>query len=364
MHLHRLAFAVTVVFAMATPARAVDLKSIKLPDGFSIAVWAEVPGARSMAVGDGFVIVGTQGENLYALPFDRQSLQAGAVKLLADGLKMPNGVALLDGVLYLGEQHQVTRWGEGPFDINGPVPTPVKIGPDLVDDAWHGWRYMVVGPDKRLYVALGTPCNVCMPGEMAGRIISMDGSGGDVQTVATGIRNSVGLTFHPGNGDLYFTDNGADMMGDNVPPEEMNRVTAMGQSFGYPWFGGGRARTAEFRDQSPPDDVQFPVAEFQAHTAGLGFVFYQGATLPAEYRGDAILAQHGSWNRTFPVGYRLMRVRMDEDGKVKGKEVFASGWLQRGRDWGRPVDVKELPDGSLLVSDDKAGVIYRITYQE
>ncbi|MFN3232177.1 MAG: PQQ-dependent sugar dehydrogenase [Alphaproteobacteria bacterium] len=362
----RLGLAALFSVALSSYAGAVQLDQIKLPDGFSISVWAEVPGARSMAIGDDFVIVGTMGDKLYAVPLDPGSMAAGEVKMLADGLNSANGVTLVDGMLYLAEQHQVTRWGDTPFDINAPVPTPVKIGPDLLDNPWHGWRYMDVGPDGRLYIAIGTPCNVCMPSEkdMAGSIFSMETDGSDVQVVASGIRNSVGLAFHPVNGDLYFTDNGADMMGDNTPPEELNRLTETGQNFGYPWFGGGRARTAEFRDQSVPEGVQFPIEEFQAHTAGLGFAFYQGSMFPSGYQGDVLLAQHGSWNRTFPVGYRVMRVRIDENGNATGKEVFASGWLKRGRDWGRPVDVKGLPDGSILVSDDKAGVIYRIAYGE
>ena len=370
MQLHRFCIAAILFIAVSTQASAVKLETLKLPDGFSIEVWAEVPEARSLVVGDGFVIVGSAdaggggGKILHAVPFDKDTLKAGPRVLLADDMKSPNGLSLVDGVLYIAEQHRLIRWGDAPFDIENPIQTPVKVGPDLLDDGWHGWRYMERGPDGRLYIAIGVPCNVCEPKGMAGTIISLNPDGSGVQTVASGIRNSVGLTFSPDNGDLYFTDNGADMMGDNVPPEELNRLTEVGQNFGYPWFGGGRARTKEFKDQSPPEGVQFPIQEFQAHTAGLGFIFYRGDMMPAEYKGDVLLAQHGSWNRTFPVGYRIMRVRIDDTGDAAGTEVFASGWLRRGRDWGRPVDIKELPDGSILVSDDKAGVIYRIAYGE
>jgi glucose/arabinose dehydrogenase len=201
-----------------------------------------------------------------------------------------------------------------------------------------------------------------MPEGIEGSILRLDPKTGAAETVAKGIRNSVGLAFHPGTRELYFTDNGADMMGDDTPPEELNRVTVRGQSFGYPWFGGGAARTREFMDRKPPAGAQLPVAQFDAHSAPLGFTFYTGAMFPASYRNHAILAHHGSWNRTFPIGYRLMDIATDDTGKVTGVTQFVTGWLDRGRAWGRPVDVKPLPDGSLLVSDDQAGVLYRITY--
>ena len=339
------------------------LDRISLPDGFKIDVWAEVDGARSLELGDGFVIVGTQGSAVYAVPYDPETMEAGQVVTITNDLSVANGVTLLDGVLYIAEQPRVVRWGDQPFDINNPVQTPVQIGPNLKDNPWHGWRYMTAGPDGRLYIALGTACNICMPDGDEGRIIRMNMDGTGVEDVATGVRNSVGMAFHPVNGDLYFTDNGADMMGDNTPPEELNRVREIGQNYGYPWFGGGRARTAEFKDEALPDDLQFPIAQFPAHTAGLGIAFYGGDMFPADYKGDLFLAQRGSWNRTIPIGYQLVRVMMDDNGNVQGQEVFAKGWLRRGRAWGRPVDVKQLPDGSLLLSDNEQNVIYRITYE-
>jgi glucose/arabinose dehydrogenase len=361
--LRTLAMAIAMLsFGSVAASAAVQLDKITLPEGFKIEVWAEVEGARSMAIGDGFVIVGTMGDSVHAVPFDKTSLEAGPVVTVADDLKVANGVALLDGVLYIAEQPRLIRWGDQPFSLANPQQTPVKIGPDLVDKPHHGWRYLEAGPDGKLYVTIGSPCNVCMPEGMEGSILRIDPQTGKSLKIATGIRNSVGVAFHPGNGDLYFTDNGADMMGDDTPPEELNRLTEDGQNFGYPWFGGGNARTDDFLKQTPPAGAQFPVAEFAAHTAGLGITFYQGTQFPEGYRGDLFLAQHGSWNRTFPIGYRVMLVNMDEAGNVTGQKVFASGWLQRGRAWGRPVDVKTLPDGSLLVSDDFAGVIYRITY--
>lgn len=358
------AFAVVAYCFIASPVAAeVKLDALKLPAGYEIAVWAEVDGARSLAVGDGFVIVGSMGKQVSVVPFDASSYAASQPFVLADNLKVPNGVALVGGVLHIAEQHRVVRWGDAPFDIANPAQTPLQVGPNLPDKAWHGWRSIAEGPDGRVYVTLGSPCNICTTQSPEGSVVAMNPDGSDFEVYASGIRQSVGLAFHPVTRALYFTDNNADWMGDNAPPGEMNRADAPGQHFGFPYYGGGKARTKEFLKETPPADVQFPVVEFQAHTANLGFRFYQGEMFPSDVKGDAIVAQHGSWNRRVPIGYRLMRVRFGADNNPVSKEVFVDGWLRRGRSWGRPVDVKELPDGSLLVSDDTAGVIYRITYQ-
>ncbi|MGE0668164.1 MAG: sorbosone dehydrogenase family protein [Sphingomonadales bacterium] len=358
------AAALLTLALIAAPAVAASLplEKLKLPTGFRIAVWAQVDNARSMAIGDGFVVVGTRDNSVYAVPFDRKTYHAGKVATVTDELDMPNGVALVKGVLYIAEQARLLRWGEAPFDPAKPAGKPVKVGPDLPDKSHHGWRYMDVGPDGMLYVTLGSPCNVCMPQGLEGTIIRIDPKTGASEKVASGIRNSVGLAFHPSINAMFFTDNGADMMGDDTPPEELNVLTAKGQNFGYPWYGGGKARTKDFAAQRPPEGVRFPVAEFHAHSAALGFAFYTGGMFPEAFKGHAIVAHHGSWNRSVPIGYRLMNVAMDGKGKVTGVTEFVTGWLDRGRAWGRPVDVKQLPDGSLLVSDDHAGIIYRITY--
>ncbi|MBI1180533.1 MAG: sorbosone dehydrogenase [Alphaproteobacteria bacterium] len=361
----RIATLALLMIAAAAPARAdqdLPLDELKLPDGFHISVWAHVDGARSMAVGDGFVVVGTLSDAVYAVPFDRRTYAAGKLVKVTDDLKVPNGVALLDGVLYIAEQPRLVRWGNAPFSLSAPRQKPVQIGPDLVDKPHHGWRYLTAGPDGKLYVTIGSPCNVCMPEGLQGSILRIDPASGKTEKIATGIRNSVGLAFRPGSRDIYFTDNGVDMMGDNVPPDELNRLTRPGQNFGFPWYGGGRARTKEFGNRQPPAGVQFPVVEFAAHSANLGLLFYRADMFPAAYRSGVFVAEHGSWNRTFPIGYRLMYVTLNQDGSSGEAKVFASGWLDRGRAWGRPVDVKQLPDGSILVSDDFADVIYRITY--
>jgi len=339
----------------------VSLSDIGLPDGFAIHEWAQVDGARSMVVGDGFVVIGTQGDAVYTVPFDGM-MNAGETRLVAEDMTLPNGLALIDGVLYIAEQVQLVRWGDAPFDPANPVQTPVKVGPDLPDLSHHGWRYMATTSDNQLLIALGSPCNICTPEGLQGSIIKVDPQTGDYATVATGIRNSVGVTIHPQTGVPFFTDNGADMMGDDTPPGEINALTQEGANYGFPWYGGGHDRTPDFADATPPEGLVFPVMDMDPHAAGLGFIFYQGDMLPAAYKGSIILAQHGSWNRTFPIGYRLMHVMTDADGMPTSKQEFATGWLDKGDVTGRPVDVKELPDGSILVSDDMNGVIYRITY--
>ena len=224
---------------------------------------------------------------------------------------------------------------------------------------------MVVDGRGRLHVAVGAPCNVCAVSGFEGTIIRLDTplNSGRAEIVARGIRNSVGIDFNPLTGDMFFTDNGSDFLGDDLPPDELNHATADGLHFGFPFFGGGSARTREFAEQKILGRLVAPVIEFGAHVAALGIHFYRGDMFPRAYRGDAFVAQHGSWNRRIPDGYRVMRIRFDAAGRPVAKEVFAEGWLVGRRAWGRPVDIKELPDGSLLISDDKAGVIYRITYE-
>jgi len=248
------------------------------------------------------------------------------------------------------------------FDTALPLQPRIPIKEDLPTEFLHGWRYAGFGPDRKLYVSIGSPCNICEDKGLEGTIIRMDADGKNAEVVARGVRNSVGFDFNPVTGDLYFTDNGADNMGDDIPPDELNHVTKIGQHFGFPYRGGKSVTLTGMEGKTPPDGIQAPVIEFQAHSANLGIHFYTGDMFPAEYKNDAFVAQHGSWNRTSPVGYRLMRIRFDDKGNATGKEVFAEGWLQGDDAAGRPVDIKELPDGSLLVSDDYANVIYRITY--
>lgn len=367
--LSRLGRAAAVVLAAGTglPACAADaesvLETIALPDGFAIEIYARVPGARSMAVASDLdaVFVGTRGDSVYAIVDENGDGSPDRVVKVVDGLKVANGIAWRDKYLYVAEQHRIVRF-HGP-DIEGlRRARPEVLFDGLPDDSWHGWRYAAFGADGMLYVSVGSPCNVCAVTGLEGTIIRLQPHGGAPEIFARGVRNSVGLDFHPRTGELFFTDNGADNMGDDVPPDELNHAPRKGLHFGFPYYGGGDALT-HYIGPAPPRPVTMPVVRFGAHVAALGVHFYRGSLFPPAYRNDAFVAQHGSWNRTVPDGYRVARVRFDAAGRAVSWEPFAEGWLRRGGAWGRPVDVKELADGSLLVSDDRQGVVYRITYR-
>jgi len=343
------------------------LADIKLPPGFKITVFAEVPKARSIVVGTPLttIFIGSRHGTLHSLRDTNRDGVADEVKERASGLNVPNGLAYLNSILYVGEQTQVSKWPvPAEFDTSLPIKPLLPVFTELPNEFLHGWRYMKFGPDGKLYVAVGAPCNICDVKGYEGTIIRMNPDGKNVEVVAKGVRNSVGMDFHPKTGVLFFTDNGADLMGDDIPPDELNMATKIGQHYGFPYFGGKNVRLTGYEKKTPPADVVSPVIEFQAHSANLGIHFYRGSMFPAEYRNDAFVAQHGSWNRTSPVGYRIMRIRFDSAGNAKSKEVFAEGWLKNGVASGRPVDINELPDGSLIVSDDYAGVIYRIAYEQ
>lgn len=345
------------------------LERIELPPGYRISVYAEVPGARQLAVGDalGVVFVGTRNDTVYAVE-DRDRDHVGeTVTEFRDDLNGPSGVAFADGYLYVSERHRLTRYAAAELDIARRDPQPEVIFSGFPDETHHGTRFTETGPDGAVYVALGVPCNICEPPGNSDAILRFAPRGNDgfaaPAIYAAGIRNAVGMDFHAATGDLFFTDNGVDNLGDERPPGEFNRATSAGQHFGFPWYAGGEVRHPEWSDREPPTATTAPVAEFRAHVAPLGMHFYQGNMLPAAARGDAFVAQHGSWNRSTPIGYRVVRVDVAEDGSVAGQDVFADGWLaEDGNAWGRPVDVAELADGSLLVSDDYQGVIYRISY--
>lgn len=344
-----------------------NLHKLNVPDGFKVEVYAEVPDARQMALGQstGTVFVGTRYENVYAVVDKDKDRKADQVVTILDDLKVGNGVAMHEGNLYVAEQHRIARYAAPGFDLNLPFKDMREvIFEDLPDKAHHGWRYIDFGPDGKLYVTVGVPCNICAVDGYEGTIIRMNPDGSDAEIFAEGVRNSVGMDFQPDTGVLYFTDNNTDMMGDDIPPGELNAAPEKGMHFGFPYYAGGKERHEDWADKTPPKEVTYPEAEFQAHSANLGFKFYTGKQFPAEYQGDAIVAQHGSWNRTEPVGYSLVRVKFDDDNKVIGQEPFIDGWLIDGEAWGRPTDVLQMPDGSILVSDDYNGVIYRVSYGE
>ncbi|MDT8311696.1 MAG: SMP-30/gluconolactonase/LRE family protein [Methylophaga sp.] len=353
-------------FADAEDAQK-NLHKLNVPDGFKVEIYAEVPDARQMALGQstGTVFVGTRYENVYAVVDKDKDRKADQVVTILDDLKVGNGVAMHEGNLYVAEQNRIARYAAPGFDLNLPFKEMREvIFDDLPDKAHHGWRYIDFGPDGKLYVTVGAPCNICAVEGYEATIIRMNPDGSDAEIFAEGVRNSVGIDFQPETNVLYFTDNNTDMMGDDIPPGEFNAAPKKGMHFGFPYYAGGKERHEDWADKTPPEDVTYPVAEFQAHSANLGFKFYTGKQFPAEYQGDAIVAQHGSWNRSEPVGYSVLRVKFDDNHKVVGQQPFIDGWLIDGEAWGRPTDVLQMPDGSILVSDDYNGVIYRVSYGE
>jgi len=337
-----------------------------LPDGFSITVFAKAPGARSLALAKdlGVVFISTRRDTVYAIPLRDDDGLRPTYPVLR-GLTSPNGIAWKDGYLYVVEQHRVTRYHVPSIDALTNA-KPEVLFDDLPDKDWHGNRYIRFGPDGALYVGVGAACNVCSLHGYEGSILKFTpGRWNKPEIAATGVRNTVGIDFHPATGQVFFTDNGADGMGDDSPPDELNALTEPGAHFGFPWYGGGEDRAPHFRLLPVPSGMVAPVVRFQAHVAPLGVDFYSGRMFPKTYQNDAFVAQHGSWNRSSPVGYQIRRVRFDTAGKVIGHEPFIEGWLRSNGDvTGRPVDLEELPDGSLLISDDAAGLIYRVTYKK
>lgn len=343
-----------------------NLSKLHMPKGFKVEVYANVPGARQMALGtNGNVYVGTRGNKVYAVVDKNKDHKADQVITILDDLNIGNGVAMYQGNLYVAEQNRITKYPALDFDLNLPFKQIREVVYDQLPDKFlHGWRYITFGPDNKLYVAIGAPCNICEVTGNEASIIRMNPDGSQVESFARGIRNSVGISFQPNSNVLFFTDNGGDMMGDDIPHDELNAAPQPGLNFGYPVFAGGQSRSNEFKNKPIPENNTFPVAEFQAHSANLGFKFYTGKQFPAEYVGSAIIAQHGSWNRSKAVGYQLVRVTFDQKNQVKETKTFIDGWLTDGEVWGRPTDVLQLPDGSILVSDDYNGVIYRVSYKD
>jgi glucose/arabinose dehydrogenase len=341
-----------------------NLDLIQLPPGFEISVWAEgVENARQLALVDaGTVFAGSRkAGKVHAVVDTDGDLFAEGVYLLDEGLNMPSGLEFRFGSLYVGAVDRILRYDDIESRLDQP-PKPDVLNVTFPDKTHHGWKYLRFGPDDMLYVPVGAPCNICAePGFAEVRRIFADGSGD--QVYAMGVRNSVGLAFHPQTGELWFTDNGRDMLGDDLPGDELNRAPEAGLHFGYPYCHQGDLPDPEFGAGKSCDDYTAPALVLGAHVAALGLSFYTGDMFPPEYVNQLFIAQHGSWNRSEKVGYDILLVRFDEKGQVTGSEVFASGWLQGQEDWGRPNDVLQMPDGSLLVSDDKANAIYRISYR-
>jgi len=348
----------------------IQLETIKLPTGFKIEVWAEdVPDARSLAMNaDGStVFVGNrQGKNVYALKDTNGDGKADKKYTLASGLRMPNGVAFKDGDLYVAEVSRILRFKD--IDKNLDKPTFEVVYDQYPDKAHHGWKFIAFGPDGMLYVPVGAPCNICKSDdEIFASITRIDVKSSNMkpEIFAHGVRNSVGFAWHPETKELWFTDNGRDMMGDDIPDCELNHAPKKGMHFGYPYWHAGNIKDPEFgskgKDQSA---YTAPALKLGPHTAPLGMRFYTGNQFPAQFKNNIFIAKHGSWNRSKKIGYQLTNVVLDGNQKVVKEEVFAVGWLNHDTQdvWGRPVDVLQMPDGSMLVSDDMANCVYRISY--
>jgi glucose/arabinose dehydrogenase len=354
---------VLALVAAAPAAAAPPVERVKLPPGFSIAVFADgVKDARSLALGGkGWLFVSTRrAGNVYAIRHDgRRALETLTI---ASGLNMPNGVALRDGALYVAEVNRVWRY-DGIEAALPNVPRPVLVYDKYPADRQHGWKFIRFGPDGWLYVPVGAPCNVCDRGDPYATITRLKPDGSAMEIVARGVRNSVGFDWHPQTKDLWFTDNGRDLMGDDVPPDELNHAPRPGMHFGFPYCHGGDVADPEFGARGPCPAFTPPALKLGAHVASLGMRFYTGTMFPPRYRGQVLIAEHGSWNRSRKSGYRVVLARI-EAGKVVEHAVFAEGFLDVASDtaWGRPVDLAVMADGSLLVSDDHADAIYRITY--
>jgi glucose/arabinose dehydrogenase len=376
----RLVVAVLAAAALAPSpqtTRKLPLDQIKLPPGFAIDIYAEgVRNARQMALGDkGTLFVGSrQGRSVYAV-IDRDGDKKGdQVYTIARGLASPSGIAFRDGALYVAEISRITRYDGIESKLETP-PEPVVINDKLPAERHHGWKYLGFGPDGMLYVPVGAPCNVCDrtgDDERFGTITRMKADGTGQEVFARGIRNTVGFDWHQQTRELWLTDNGRDQMGDNVPPDELLRAYKPGLHFGFPFCHAGDVSDPTFGARRPCGEFEPPAIKLGAHVAAIGMKFYTGRMFPAEYRNQIFIAEHGSWNRSEPQGFRIMVVKLNGN-KAVSYTPFAEGWLRGIRStsgsttiadaWGRPADVLVMPDGSLLIADDEAGVIYRVTYK-
>ncbi|HEY8034210.1 MAG TPA: PQQ-dependent sugar dehydrogenase [Methylobacter sp.] len=342
------------------------LKQLHVPAGFTLSIFADnLPNARSLALGDnGVIFVGTGTKNtVYAVQDNNNDGVADKHYVIASHLNSPNGVAYKNDALYVAEINRIIRFDHITQQLANP-PAPVVIYDQLPSEEHHGWKYLRFGPDNKLYTAVGAPCNICEPEKpIYSSLVRLNADGSGFEILARGIRSSVGFDWQPGTNTLFLTDNGRDYMGDDLPPDELNRWTTKGEHFGFPYCHGGDIADPEFGSADKKcSQFTAPVWKFKAHMAALGMSFYRGKQFPVEFKNQLFVALHGSWNRSTPQGYRVVLVKFNQ-GKPVSEQVFIDGWLTKDYDvLGRPVDILELPDGSLLISDDKLGIIYKVTY--
>jgi glucose/arabinose dehydrogenase len=344
--------------------KPLPLDEIKLPPGFKISLYATaVHKARGMVFSpDGTLFVGSMEGNVYALQDKDKDHKADKVIKIARDLLMPVGVDFREGSLYVSAVNKIVRYENIESRLENP-PSPGVVNDSFPSDRAHGWKFIRFGPDGLLYVPVGAPCNICKKeDERYATIMRMKSDGSDLEVFARGVRNSVGFDWHPETKELWFTENGRDWMGDDLPPDELNYAPQKGLHFGFPYCHGGDTPDSEFGKERPCSDFIPPAIKLGPHAAALGMRFYTGRMFPEEYRNQIFIAEHGSWNRSKKIGYRISVVKLKGNQAVS-YEPFAEGWLQGQKNWGRPVDVQVAPDGALLVSDDFANAIYRITYE-
>ena len=346
---------------LAAPADKLPVGQLKLPKGFHIEVYASgIPDARSLRIGDkGTVFVGNRLQDKVWAIYEKDGKRMQ--KPIVTGMHRPNGVAFHDGTLYVAELSKVWKLEKIEDNLDSP-PKPVLVYDDLPTDEAHGWKFISIGPDNKLYVPVGQPCNNCIPDDRHGQIRRMDLDGKNVEVIARGVRNTVGFDWNPVNHELYFTDNGRDWMSEDLPNDELNRITKVGQHYGSPYCYQGNIPDPQFGWGHSCDEFVPPVALMGPHAAALGMRFYTGTMFPAEYRGAIFVARHGSWNRSHKFGGDIAVVKLNRDGSVKSVEPFITGFIVDNKYIGRPVDVQPMKDGSMLISDDYDGAVYRVTY--
>jgi glucose/arabinose dehydrogenase len=347
------------VSAQPMPADSIPLGKITLPEGYHIELYAAgVTNARALDFAeDGTLFAGSMtAGNVYAISRD------GKVTVVADSLEMPTGLDYFEGDLYVSEISRIIKFPNILQNLD-KSPRPVVVNSDLPSDKWHGWKFIRIGPDRKIYVPVGAPCNVCLsekPWYAAILMMNLDGS--NLEIFAEGVRNTVGFDWEPGsNGVLWFTDNGRDEMGDDLPPDELNKAPVHGNHYGFPFLHGHTPDPEFWKARPVSASFISPALELPAHVAPLGMRFYTGKLFEEKYRNGIFIAEHGSWNRSKKAGYRITFVPVQK-GRPMGYEVFASGWMENEQAWGRPADVQVGPDGALYVADDLAGCIYRIYF--
>lgn len=339
------------------------LEKIKLPPGFSIQVWATIPDAKSLAIGkQGTVFVSSKATgSIYAI--SQSDGKEKQVRIIANGLKSPSGIAYYEGALYVAGLNRIFRFDQIENNLD-QINEPIIIYENLPKESFHNTRYMAIGPDNLLYVSVGAPCDACEADLMRYALIArLDSNGNNFEIYAQGVRNSLGFDWHPKTNKLWFSDIGRDWMGEDLPPDELNYAAIKGLHFGFPYCHASNILDPKFGAKRDCSRSQAPIAELEPHVSPHGIKFYSGRMFPPEYHNQLIIAEHGSWNRRAPVGFRLQHFRLENNQVVK-KEIFAEGWFNDQNAWGRPTDLLVMPDGALLVSDDLAGVIYRISYQD